>query len=459
MLSFLSLKYWSAPAQKSRSEMTINDLPLELITQIIGHYRTDRDSLKAFSLVSRAFLSICRMYLFDRLRINSIDPSFSFRCALWSDLSTRSPEILSHLRVLELGPPIFRLRARDPLLSSDHWSAVMERGVPSIHDTRIQSIMDGAVNAHSVTLRFEFQNWHSFSPAFQRVVINLIQRESVSSLSLEDVVDFPMHALSNCRYLKHLSLIQVNDSGHLDLGQYPISYHVPGDFPVASSKGWLESLTLFASDGCVDSFVRNLSDPGSILDLTRLKRLSVNATGTDGRVALSKVPLIAQSITTLELRVSDGKGKYEQCRPVNFRKLKSLIISLPIKHGRIGRPIRDLALFVTEFRSQVVKLNIHFRREDSESGHEPKSHIVLILMCANTDWQALEQDLAVQGRFPALSQMTVVWRPRDIPELMTAGLGHYLEHILLKMMPTLSKRMQPTLQVYVDRFEDYTEGR
>ena len=178
----------------------------------------------------------------------------------------------------------------------------MDQRVPSIHDS-VQSIIRHALNPQILILRFEFQSWKKFSPTFQDTVTELIQRGTVSSLSLEEV-DFPIVALSGCRYLRELSLISFHIFEPLEgLGSSE-------DEALEESKGYLESLTLFASDQYVKNLINVLSFPRSLLDLTKLRRLSINLTGSDGRLAIKNIPLVARGITTLKLRIDCQSCKY-----------------------------------------------------------------------------------------------------------------------------------------------------
>jgi len=279
---------------------TINDLPTELLTDILAYFQDDLSSLKTFSLISRPFLSVCRKYLFTTLRLNSFGSSFDSQCDSWMTILNNSID-LSSLQILELGPPILRLPSH---AYSNHWNQLMERKVPSIHDQRVQTIIQRALNPHIVILRFEFQSWKDLSVTFQEAFIELVQRETVTSLSLEYAVDFPMAGLSRCRYLRELSLISFNISESV-VGPGLFEDEVSG-----GSKGYLESLTLFASDECVETMINVLSSSQSLLDLTQLRRLSINSTGEDGRLAMKKIPLIARCITILELRVGGKNGMY-----------------------------------------------------------------------------------------------------------------------------------------------------
>jgi hypothetical protein len=286
------------------SARTINDLPTEIIARIVEYFQDDLSSLKTFSLISRPFLSICRRHLFSILRLNSLGSSFNHQCDRWMSLLNHSPEYVASLRILELGPAVFRYHTRDKVYS-DHWIQIVDQRVPSIHDSRVQTIIRHALNPQILILRFEFQSWKNFSPTFQNTVTELIQRGTVSSLSLEDVVDFPMVALCRCRYLRELSLI----SFHI----FESAVEGPGsseDETLEESKGYLESLTLFASDQYVKNLINVLSFPHSLLDLTKLRRLSINLTGSDGRLAIKSIPLVARGITTLELRICGQNGMY-----------------------------------------------------------------------------------------------------------------------------------------------------
>ena len=293
---------------------TINDLPTEVLTRILDYFQDDIDSLQTFSLISRPFLFICRRLLFSTLRINSLGSSFNHQCDRWMSILNHSTDFVASLRLLELGPPVFRLHSLDRKLCSDHWTQIVNQRVPSIHDSRVQTIIRHAHNPQTLILRFEHQAWKDFSLTFHEAVVELIQRETVSSLSLEDVVDFPMVALSGCRHLRDLCLVSSNICE---------SVEAPGLFQNAAlerSKGYLESLTLFASDQCVETLINVLSSPQSLLYLTNLRRLSINSTGLDGRCAMRKIPLIARYITTLELRVGDQNGMYHLNDSLSIKK-------------------------------------------------------------------------------------------------------------------------------------------
>ena len=114
------------------------------------------------------------------------------------------PFFVASFRILELGPAVFRYHTRNKVYS-DHWIQIVDQRVPSIHDS-VQSIIRHPLNPQILILRFEFQSWKKFLPTFQDTVTELIQRGTVSSISLEEV-DFLIVALSGCRYLRGLSLI------------------------------------------------------------------------------------------------------------------------------------------------------------------------------------------------------------------------------------------------------------
>ena len=293
---------------------TIDDLPTEILDRILEYFQDDASSLKTFSLISRPFLSICRKRLFSTLCLNSLGPSFSDQCDRWMFLLKYSTDFVASLQILELGPAVLRYHTRGKVFS-DHWIQIVDQGVPSIHDQRVQTIIQHALNPQTLILRFEFQAWKNYLPSFQDTVIELIQRRTVSSLSLEDVVDFPMVALSGCRYLRELSLISSHTS---DSVENPGS---SGDEVLEESKGYLESLTLFASDQYVKKLINVLSFPRSLLNLTKLRRLSINLTGSDGRLAMENIPPVARGITNLELR-SGENGMYPFNNLLSYQKIE-----------------------------------------------------------------------------------------------------------------------------------------
>ncbi|CAA7269448.1 unnamed protein product [Cyclocybe aegerita] len=423
------------PGLISSLPMSLNDLPLELVNIIVDHFSDDVKALKTLALISRPFLSTCRTHLFTSLRLNTLHPSFSYKCVSWTKILQRSSEILPYIRVLELGPPVFRLRARDPKLSSEHWNGVHNSGLPSIHDDRVQAIMKGAVNAQNVTLRFEFQTWNRFSATFQQCVLDLVRRDSISTLSLEDAVALPLHKLRTCRRLRNLSLISISN---------PQEFHSDDDMePDHNTRGHLESLTLYVSDECVEPL---FGSPASPLDVSNLQRLAVNTTGSDGRKALEIIPSIAQSITILELRVDDGKG-YDLCSLDNFPALSSLLISAT--YDRHARSLLTLASFFskTQNPSKLDQLQILLRHDVPQLEHEKGSHD-LMRLCAHNDWQTFDQSLLGRNMFPMLRVMKLVLRPKDVTTFINAHLISTLHLSLIKVMPRLYALTNPTIEVF-----------
>ena len=467
--------YLDPPDQETplpiHSARTINDLPTEILARILEYFQDDFSSLKTFSLISRPFLSVCRRHLFSTLRLNSLGSSFNYQCDRWMTLLNNSPDFVASLRILELGPAVFRYHTRDKVYS-DHWIQIVDQRVPSIHDSRVQSIIRHALNPQILILRFEFQSWKNFSPTFQDTVTEVIQRGTVSSLSLEDVVDFPIVALSGCRYLRELSLI---------------SFHIfeplegPGsseDEALEESKGYLESLTLFASDQYVKNLINVLSFPRSLLDLTKLRRLSINLTGSDGRLAIKNVPLVARGITTLELRIDcqsckyhfkhfivlstkkwnkiyqpqtgfSSKEDYDICNTLNFPNLRSLLIST--SYNRHKRPIRHLATFLSKSDdstpSTLEELKILFRHDVQALQHEKSPHDTMH-MFQHKDWKIMEQKLSPLNLFPTLGKLRLGLRPIDVMTFMSEPLRLSCISSLGQLMPSLYAVMDLTIEVF-----------
>ena len=149
-----------------------------------------------------------------------------------------------------------------------------------------------------------------------------------------------------------------------------------------------------------------LSFPRSLLDLTKLRRLSINLTGPDGRLAIKNIPLVARGITTLELPIDCQSGKYHYlniycpiekksemkhinqkqgfpakadydiCNTLNFPNLRSLLIST--SYNRHKRPIRHLATFLSKSDdstpSTLEELKILFRHDVQALRHEKSPH-------------------------------------------------------------------------------------
>ncbi|PPQ80283.1 hypothetical protein CVT25_003680 [Psilocybe cyanescens] len=417
--------------------MSFRDLPLELVTIIVDHFYDDTKSLNLISLVSRPCLAACRTHLFKIIRMNTLNPSFNYKCAFWSAFLKRSSAVLPYVRELELGPPVFQLCARDFTMGSSHWVDVVDSGLPSIHNECVELILSGATNVHRVALRFEYQSWKNFSPSFQRAVVDLIRRDSVSSLTIEDIVAFPIQILSHCRRLRDLSLFCVDSTpDEFNPMQPPRSVDLK-DVP----KGCLQSLTLFESDSCITSLERVLSAPESYLAASNLQRLSVNMTGSDGQLALMELSNSARSITTLELR-------YKYCDLTGFTSLRTLFIS--ISYYSCYRPLQALALFFTKFRStsHLTELSILLRLEVENSDRSSPSSQELTRICSSKDWQLVQQSLVLSHSFLLLNKLNIVFRPRDVATITSDYLNLSLHLCLLQSMPNLYALTNPTIKIH-----------
>ena len=362
--------------------MSLDSLPLQIVFAIARELRHDSRSLKALSLVSSSFLAVTRSFLFAKVRITSLNPSFNRRRDRLFRLFRSYPDALPHIHTLELGPPILRM-GPNPIsnFQTAHWDAVHRRQQPSIDDPRIQYIVDGAIGLRSLTLRFEYQDWNNFSPAFQQSVRNLIVRDSVTSLRIEDVVNFPFHILAECKHLKHLALAYVAQNTIPELDSV-LGYRRP-----TLKQGSLRSLTLFESDACVEALVSLLNDPRSSLGIRHLKHLTINMTGTDGRSALEIIPRVSPAIDVLEVRVPQNHTRmsylllsdstfpsdwsfplvlsdaFSQFRLDSFQSLRTLYLNL----GHISSWLfRDIRTFISTSNT-IQELKLHFRHALAEA--------------------------------------------------------------------------------------------
>jgi len=264
--------------------------------------------------------------------------------------------------------------------------------------------------------------------------------------------------LRGCRYLRELSLISFHISESV---QVPPSSG--NDEVLEVSKGYLESLTLFASDQYVENLINVLSFPRSLLDLTKLRRLSINLTGSDGRSAMKYIPLVARGITTLELRIGGQNADYDKCNLRDFSNLRSLLIS--ISYNRHKRPIWDLATFLsksddnstttTPSSSTLEELKILFRHDVPALQHE-KSPQGIMHMFQHKDWKIMEHKLCSLNLFPTLGKMRLGLRPKDVGTFMSEHLKLSCISSLGQLMPTLYALMDPSIEVFDDRFEQFT---
>lgn len=427
------------------------DIPLEILFIILRNFRGDPRTLKTLALVSRPFLLIARGFLFARIKLATLNPHFSRHASRLARLFSHEPALCYSIRELELGPAVLRMSS-DPVSAfhTSHWAAVHGQRLPSIHDYRVQFIMENAVNVRSLTLRFEYQDWHNLSPAFQDSVTRLVTRDSIVTLRIEDVINFPLHIISKSRSIRHLSLgfvaqhpapltraawdqnnwtTQSHGSTHRVTSLKNTGTHYP-------SK--LASLTLFESDDCVPALLQHL-------DLTKLRRLSVNATGFDGRAALKEITEVAQHLDTLEVRLSNQR--LATLLLPTLPTVKTLFLNLSFPFQSTFEDIHTLLLPAPSSRppplASLTNLRISFR---TSADQEMWAFMLSPMM--DSAWSLLDPEY---HPYPSLEQTTWVVSPRQVDVLKKAE-----DHIIDRLLDTpWSKMLGRVIEVAEDRFETY----
>ncbi|KAF8175844.1 hypothetical protein BJ912DRAFT_1064119 [Pholiota molesta] len=441
--------------------MSINTLPQELISLIMDYLSDDRESLKAASLISPIFLPTCQNHLFKRLCMSSFNPVFDYQCSAWADILRRSSDVLQYVKILEIGPPLLRSRSRS------FWSTRLLGDTPSedtlhpsINDPRLESILAGIIHPQSVTLRFQHSQWRNISLSLQKVISRLISQELLTTLSLEDVNDFPLEVLQDCRNLLHLSLIAVR----------PLHPEIIVENGPSSNTGFLDTLTLMSTDQCIEALIATLSASRSRLCLSRLRTISINIGLENGPDILQKISRAASTITSITLRFIDHISNtglspntthaweaYDLCHPKAFSNLRSLVISA--SYSRHSRPIRALASFLSTFgpQSTLEALTLHFRTDVPRLRFQSRTHAdSLERMCSHADWRLVEAQCMGAGRFPSLRKVTLAFRPKDVVGMdMSPYLDQTLPLCLMNVMPNLYALMSSTIALLEDPFEGY----
>ncbi|KAF8175843.1 hypothetical protein BJ912DRAFT_1147003 [Pholiota molesta] len=419
--------------------MSINTFPQELISLIMDYLSDDRESLKAASLVSPVFLPTCQSHLFKHLCMTSFNPVFDYQYSAWADILRCSPDLLHYVKILEIGPPLLRSRAL--------WTTYFLDEIPSedtlhplINDPRLESILAGIIHPVSVTLRFQLFQWRNILPSLQKEINRLIYHELLTSLSLEDVNDFPLDFLQDCRNLLHLSLIAV----------CPLHPEIVVEHSPCNNKGFLDTLTLMTSDQCIEALISTLSASRSRLCLSRLRTLSINISLGNGADILRIISRAAPKVASISLRVIDPS--YSLYNPKDFPRLQNLVISA--SYSRRSQPIRAFASLLSKFnsRSTLEELTIHLRMDVPRQYVESRSHAEPPeTVCSDSDWQLVEEQCMVAGRFPSLRKMTLAFRPKDVKHVMSP----YLPSYLVKVMPNLYALTSPTIELLEDPFEGH----
>ncbi|KAF9475966.1 hypothetical protein BDN70DRAFT_935458 [Pholiota conissans] len=424
--------------------MSVNALPSELISLIVEYLEKDRESLKSAALVSPSFLPVCRSYLFKQLCISSFNPVFDYQCSAWSDIVQRSAEVLQYIRILEIGPPLPQARS---LWSTYAAHQNMPVGIrPSINDPRLKSIVSGIKRPRSATFRFQLSQWQSILPGMRTAIRSLISQEMLTSLSIEDVNDFPLNILRDCKNLLHLTLISVHPSPSASRRSTSDVRH-RGQGTIA---GYLQTLTLMTSDKCIEDFVYVLA---SSLGLRRLRKLAINMGHMNSANVLHDLSRASPNLRSVTLRLLH-QWAYDFYNSDDFPKVENLFIS--VSYNRHLRPIQALASFLSKFKSQnaLEELTVLFRLDVPQLEHENNSQW-LERICNNHDWKLVEEQCVVSGRFSALRKITIAFRPKDVKNFMSTYLAATMPVFLVSLMPKLSALTSPTIEFCEDQFEGH----
>ncbi|TFK44090.1 hypothetical protein BDQ12DRAFT_672368 [Crucibulum laeve] len=181
-------------------------LPQELVDHIIDHLHDDPVSLSHCSLVCHAWLRTSRLHLFAKVNLKAGSPHTPAvvppedRCRSLYRLLKRSPEIIPHIRELDIceGSPAHH----SPEVRSTTWVTVEWSLPPLLKMLTHLKRLDFAATST--------MHWKTLPPGFQEAICTLLARPSLTYIRLHhwsfpDLVSLAK-PLSACRNLKALAL-------------------------------------------------------------------------------------------------------------------------------------------------------------------------------------------------------------------------------------------------------------
>ncbi|KAG6844435.1 hypothetical protein H0H87_006976 [Tephrocybe sp. NHM501043] len=157
-------------------------------------------------------------------------------------------------------------------------------------------------------------------------LIACIQQAHLRRVSINGIIDFPLHIFTAAPYLRHLSIKEFRTSDTI------ITNIVVPSAP-AREPGYLESLS--CSEGQRDSdstraLISNLTQPASILRLTRLKRFTGGLHSKSDCQAIQKLIVLA------------GSSLEELSLSIRFKEDRHLVVYGAAVSGSTNR---DTAIF------------------------------------------------------------------------------------------------------------------
>lgn len=235
----------------------VDIFPQELLDAIICRLAGDRKSLSSCSLVSRAFSASSRPYIFNRVELSMSDYRPAER--LLSILDQSPQALVRCIRVLVLKITAIPSDHRD----LHHFVQLIKR-LPSLR--RLIWISQDGKNLP----------WKPLS-LITTPIVSLLQSPSISHIELDGIDDFPLTLLASLVGLQGLKLSSIRP------------YYSPGS--IADSDGLdspparrivLYSLWLYLAPGPLSTVVGFLLDSRYPLDISQLRKLTIDADGRAG---------------------------------------------------------------------------------------------------------------------------------------------------------------------------------
>jgi hypothetical protein len=253
-------------------------LPFDIIGNIIDFLtEDDLQYVKVCSLVCQSFLLLCRPHIFSciTIQITGGGPDEELQnTEAFGELLLKTPEIARFIRHLDIG-----------IVHSHSHSRNLFNQVPQ-QLTRLQSLTFWPSEPQGV---FNI-DWSKISSPMQRSLLHLVHLPTLSYLTLGHIKNFPISDLNSCTNLKCLSAAAL----YIVLDEH--------DSALAHAHMQLRELDIEVPLSEASLLTPRPSDGRTVLDFSRLEKLSVTFFVSEVAVQTREIFRMTQQLTEVRLR-------------------------------------------------------------------------------------------------------------------------------------------------------------
>lgn len=239
-------------------------LPIELLDIIIDELHDDLFSLRALSLVCRAFRKPCRTLIFSTISLPA--PDFNARLFV-----TTCSKLYSLLRVSpEIALLIKDLRVEDGSRAQSRHFGFSWVGVEPSFTLILEKVVN--LKRFSLTGHDEALDWGNMSGPLRETLCATFRRPKLKHIVLCDIGFSSLSEFSTvfmgCEALEHMEVLLSHTKRRV--------FHATSEFPdtITSTRAQLKSLRVGMSPAPAHGFIDLLLSPHSPFDIDHLRSLS-----------------------------------------------------------------------------------------------------------------------------------------------------------------------------------------